>query len=64
MIRRTDDTMTQNPSQQEIEEPITTAPPEVEKIIREVIKLERENLAGEKPRIRGDVLKIIKDTVQ
>lgn len=64
IIRNPDRTMTQTPSQQDIEAPIKTAPPEVEKIIREVIKLERENLAGEKPRIRADVLKIIKDAVQ
>jgi hypothetical protein len=64
IIRNPDRTMTQPPSQQDIEAPIKTAPPAVEKIIREVIKLERENLAGEKPRIRADVLKIIKDAVQ
>jgi molybdenum cofactor biosynthesis enzyme MoaA len=56
--------MTQNPSQEDIEEPITSAPPEVEKIIREVIRLERANLAGDRPRIRADVLKIVKDIVK
>lgn len=63
-IRNVNEPMTQTPSQQDIEAPITTAPPEVEKIIRAVIQLEKENLAGEKPRIRGDVLKIVKDNVQ
>lgn len=53
-----------NPSQEDIEEPITTAPPEVERIIREVIRLEKANLSSDRPRIRADVLKIIKDTVK
>jgi molybdenum cofactor biosynthesis enzyme MoaA len=56
--------MTQNPSHEDIEEPITSAPPEVEKIIREVIRLEKANLAGDRPRIRADVLKIVKDIVK
>ena len=56
--------MPRNPSQEEIEEPIVTAPPEVEKIIREVIRLEKANLATERPRIRADVLKIVKDAVK
>ena len=56
--------MTQRPKPDDIEEPITSAPPEVEQIIREVIKLEKANLAGKKTRIREDVLKIIKDTVK
>jgi hypothetical protein len=38
--------MSQNPSQEDIEEPITTAPPEVERIIREVIRLEKANLSA------------------
>ncbi|MBE9158195.1 hypothetical protein IQ265_15365 [Nodosilinea sp. LEGE 06152] len=53
-----------NPSQEDIEEPITTAPPEVERIIREVIRLEKANLSSDRPRIRADVLKIIKDTIK
>ncbi|MEB3359970.1 MAG: hypothetical protein VKK04_24805 [Synechococcales bacterium] len=56
--------MTQNSIQDEIEEPITSAPPEVEQIIRAVIKLEKANLSIDRPRIRADVLKIIKDTVK
>ena len=56
--------MIQRPSQDDIEEPITSAPPEVEHIIREVIKLEKANLSGKRTRIREDVLKIIKDTVK
>ena len=53
-----------NPSQEDIEAPITTAPPEVERIIREVIRLEKANLSSERPRIRADVLRIIKDTIK
>ncbi|MEO0986192.1 MAG: hypothetical protein AAFY20_11650 [Cyanobacteria bacterium J06639_14] len=56
--------MVRNPNQAEIEEPIATAPPEVERIIREVIRLEKANLATDRPRIRADVLKIIKDAVK
>ncbi|MBE9141147.1 hypothetical protein IQ254_28765 [Nodosilinea sp. LEGE 07088] len=56
--------MSQNPSQEDIEEPITTAPPEVERIIREVIRLEKANLSSDRPRIRSDVLKIIKDQIK
>lgn len=48
----------------DIEEPITTAPAEVEKIIRAVILLEKENIHSERPRIKADVLKIIKDAVE
>ncbi|MBM0740251.1 hypothetical protein JOY44_01085 [Phormidium sp. CLA17] len=49
----------------DIEEPITTAPPEVEKIIREVIRVEKENLHSDRPRgIKADILQIIKDAVK
>jgi hypothetical protein len=48
----------------DIEEPITTATPEVETIIRAVILLEKENLHSDRPRIKADILKIIKDAVQ
>lgn len=48
----------------EIEEPITTAPQEVEKIIRDVILLEKENLHSDRPRIKADILRIIKESVQ
>jgi hypothetical protein len=48
----------------DIEEPITSAPSEVEKIIRAVILLEKENLHSDRPRIKSDILNIIKDAVQ
>ena len=48
----------------DIEEPIKTAPPEVEKIIREVIRLEKEHLHSDRPRVKADILEIIKDSVR
>ncbi len=51
-------------SENDIEEPITTAPPEVEKIIREVIRVEKENLHSDRPRVKSDILQIIKDAVR
>jgi hypothetical protein len=51
-------------SQDDIEAPITSAPPEVEKIIREVIRLEKEHLHADRPRVKADILKVIKDAVQ
>jgi hypothetical protein len=51
-------------SQNEIEEPITSAPKDVEAIIREVIRLEKENLHTGRPRVKADILRIIKEQVQ
>lgn len=48
----------------DIEEPIITAPAEVEKIIRDIILLEKENIHSERPRVKADILRIIKDAVQ
>lgn len=48
----------------DIETPITTAPPEVEKIIREVIRVEKENLHSDRPRVKADILQIIRDAVK
>lgn len=51
--------------QNDIEEPITSAPPDVARIIREVIRVEKENLHSDRPRgIKADILQIIKDAVQ
>lgn len=51
--------------QDDIETPITTAPPEVKKIIQEVIRVEKENLHSDSPRgIRAEILQIIKDAVR
>lgn len=48
----------------DIEEPITSAPPEVEKIIREVIRVEKEHLHADRPKVKADILQIIKDAVR
>ena len=40
-------------SETDIEAPITSAPPEVEKIIREVIRIEKEHLHADRPRVKG-----------
>ena len=47
-----------------IQEPITTAPPEVKKIIGRVLQLEKDRLYKKTPRINDDILKIIKEAVQ
>lgn len=49
----------------DIEAPITSAPPEVAKIIREVIRVEKENLHSDRPKgVKADILQIIKDAVR
>ena len=48
----------------DIESPITSAPPEVEKIIREVIRIEKEHLHADRPRVKADILQVIKEAVQ
>jgi len=51
--------------QNDIEEPIMSAPPEVAKIIREVIRVEKENLHSDRPKgVKADILQIIKDAVR
>lgn len=52
------------PLQQSIEEPIATAPPEVQMILRAVIRTEKDNLHLKKTRVKGDILKIIKTAIQ
>ncbi|NEP82201.1 MAG: hypothetical protein F6K17_15240 [Okeania sp. SIO3C4] len=47
-----------------IQEPITTAPPEVKQIIGRVLQLEKDRLYKKTPRINDDILKIIKEAVQ
>jgi len=59
---------THNPKTQsklnDIQEPITTAPPEVKQIIGRVLQLEKDRLYKKTPRINDDILKIIKEAVQ
>ena len=48
-----------------IQEPITTAPPEVKEIIEQVLQLEKDKLYLKTPRnINEDILNIIKKVVQ
>ncbi|NJL67083.1 MAG: hypothetical protein HC849_02010 [Oscillatoriales cyanobacterium RU_3_3] len=47
-----------------IQEPITTAPPEVRQIIERVLEIEKDKLYMKSPRyISDDILKIIKEAV-
>jgi hypothetical protein len=48
-----------------IQEPITNAPPEVKRVIEEVLKIEKDKLYLKTPRnINEDILNIIKNIVQ
>lgn len=47
-----------------IQEPITNAPPEVKQIIGQVLQIEKDRLYKKTPRINDDILKIIKEAVQ
>lgn len=47
-----------------VQEPITTAPPEIKTIIDRVLQLEKDKLYLKAPRhINDDILKIIKDVI-
>lgn len=57
--------MTADTRLQDVQEPITKAPPEVRKIIERVLQLEKDKLYLRSPRgINDDILKIIKEVVQ
>ncbi|MFM7885694.1 MAG: hypothetical protein ACKPCM_03165 [Pseudanabaena sp.] len=48
-----------------LQEPIEKAPPEVQQIIRNVLKIEKDRLdKNELGRINEDILKIVKEAVQ
>ena len=48
-----------------IQEPITSAPPQVREVIEQVLKLEKDKLYLKTPRnINDDILNIIKHVVQ
>lgn len=53
-----------NPVLNKIQEPIVSAPPEVQLIIREVLQVEKDRLYKKSAKINDDVLKIIKEAVQ
>lgn len=44
-------------------EPLRTASPEVQRIIKEVLKLERDKLSQKTPKVQSDIIDIIKGAV-
>ncbi len=57
--------MTQESSIDEVQEPITSAQPEVRQIIELVLQAEKDKLYMKNPRhINDDILKIVKEAVQ
>lgn len=57
--------MTEEPSINDVQEPITNAPPEIRRIIERVLQTEKDKLYMKAPRnINDDILKIIKEEVQ
>lgn len=49
----------------DVQEPITTAPPEVRRIIERVLQAEKDKLYMKNPRhINDDILRIVKEEVQ
>ncbi len=56
---------TSNSSLSNIQEPISSAAPEVKAIIQQVLKLEKDKIYLKTPRnIHEDILQIIKDVIQ
>lgn len=51
-------------SQNDIEEPIKKAPTAVQEIVREVIRVEKENRHSERPRVKDEILSIIRKAVK
>ncbi|MDX2244938.1 MAG: hypothetical protein ACAF41_27870 [Leptolyngbya sp. BL-A-14] len=57
--------MTKELSMADVQEPITSAPPEVRRIILRVLQAEKDKLYMKNPRhINDDLLKIVKEEVQ
>jgi len=57
--------MTQEPTSRNVMEPINSAPPEINKLIKRVLKAENDKLHLKQPRgINDDILQIIKEAVQ
>lgn len=57
--------MTKEPSINDVQEPITNAPPEIRRIIERVLQTEKDKLYMKAPRhINDDILKIIKEEIQ
>ncbi len=57
--------MTEEPSINDVQEPIINAPPEIRRIIERVLQTEKDKLYMKAPRhINDDILKIIKEEIQ
>jgi len=57
--------MTQEHPPQNVMEPINSAPPEINQLIKRVLKAENDKLHTKTPRgINDDILRIIKEEVQ
>lgn len=48
----------------DVMKPIRSAPPKVKKVIEKVLELENDKLYQDKPQVKADILKIIKEVVQ
>ncbi len=57
--------MTNEPNLNDVQEPITSAPPEVRKIIERVLQAEKDKLHSKRPyNINDDILRIVKEEIQ
>ncbi len=57
--------MNQESNLNQVQEPITSAPPQVRQIIERVLQAEKDKLYMKNPRhINDDILKIVKEAVQ
>lgn len=57
--------MDRDENSEDIQEPITSAPPEIRQIIERVLEAERAKLYQKSPRyINEDILKIVKEEIQ
>lgn len=58
-------TMTEETTINDVQEPISSAPPEISRIIERVLQTEKDKLYMKTPRnINDDILKIIKEEIQ
>jgi hypothetical protein len=57
--------VTNEPNLNDVQEPITSAPPEVRQIIERVLQAEKDKLHSKRPHnINDDILKIVKEAIQ
>lgn len=57
--------MTEETTINDVQEPISSAPPEISRIIERVLQTEKDKLYMKTPRnINDDILKIIKEEIQ